>query len=173
MLTSTSDVDTETTAVQHTSLLPQTPAGGLVFSAVNPLMRRGAQRQLQTDDLLHLSATAHPTGSTDDLWKAWQEVRIIQTVTGVGSTLPSATYLQLVPRMGNSVPAPAGWRPRGRQTTSPRIAACNVDIVLAAVSVHWRDQAAGGWAELCWPVLAPAIAEVRSTFLSKSDKKIK
>jgi hypothetical protein len=51
----------------------------LFFSAVNPLMRTGVQQQLQTDDLLHLSAAAHPTSSTDDLWEAWQEVRIIPT----------------------------------------------------------------------------------------------
>ena len=46
-----------------------------------------------------------------------------------------------------------------------------MDIVLATVFVHWHDQAAGGCAEFCGPVPAPAVAEVRSTFLSKSNIK--
>lgn len=68
--------------LDFTCLLPQASAGGLFFSAVNPLMRTGVQQQLQTDDLLHLSAAAHPTNSSDSLWKAWQEVRIVPKGNG-------------------------------------------------------------------------------------------
>ena len=79
-----------------TSLLQDASAGGLFFSAVNPLMRTGVQQQLQTDDLLHLSAAAHPTSSTDDLWNAWQEVRIIPTAMSNQVILPNVMQLELL-----------------------------------------------------------------------------
>lgn len=50
--------------------------GGLLFSWVTPLVRRGAADPLNYDDLLPLPADTTPQASTSVLWKHWTQVSV-------------------------------------------------------------------------------------------------